>query len=299
MLCLAGCFVAGWAFADPWDFEVLKAESPELMTAMVSHGPVTTSEVYTPGWRHRFWQTDLKVSVMRVPNYGDQVTFNYSAHHKVAPHADEAPIGPTYTSNIVLHQNCPFFFTMGGDSHGQHVDAFFEVASSEPGPVSTIAKFTWMSTGIHFSSEANLRRAMRRRGKASGAQVVPPYVSDAHALLSLVVLPSGEAVLTVGANGIVASDILWAELRLGPRGSEGIPVMMLDPPNQWASGERGCLLGMRFEQFPEALRDPLRQGLLSVNIATWRSPHGEVRGWLQPYDDPAGVPARSFVTDHL
>ncbi|MCW5939310.1 MAG: hypothetical protein KF884_02730 [Fimbriimonadaceae bacterium] len=299
ILGLVGCFAFVWAFADPIDFEVIKVENSELVTAMVLHGPVTESEVFTPGWQHRFWQTDLSISAFRLPNYGDQVVFNYSARHKSAPHADEPPLGPAYSSNIVLHPGCPYLFTFGGDTHGEHVDAFSEVAFSQAGVASTITKFTWMSTGIHFSSEANLRRAMRRGGTCSSVEAVPPSSSGAHAVVSLTLLPSGEAVLSVGANGILASDILLTELRLGPRGTEGIPVMQLDPPDKWTSGEQGCLVAMRYKQFPDFLVEPLRQGLLSVNIATWQWPLGEVRGWLLPVNQPMAVPAKPFVTDRL
>jgi len=263
-------------------YEAHKFETEEAYMFTVVHGIVHATEHHEPVWTNKFWRTDLTLDEFDSP-LGDQLIVNYRGAHRVAVHVPEPAFGPWFKTGAWLNTSTqlPFALTFGGGTHGEHIDAQFIVTVPQYA-FPDIRSYIVIGAGIHFGSQGDILDIIRRFAIAGGAVAVPPTESEAKAVCAVTSGANGQAMVNVSVVGLYPPDLVSAELRLGLPGEEGLAVMDLGVEG-WLPMEHGMYRQLVLSDLPRSLREPLRQGLLSVNLGTKAYPSGEIRGWLSEW----------------
>lgn len=262
-------------------YESGKFETPEASVWFVVHGLVHRSETHVPVWNNDFWGTDVTVSEAKLPS-GDLFSITHFARHRTAPHAGEPRFGPAFKWGAMARPGqgaAVTAFGYGGGSHGDHTDSHFAVATVLYAGLE-ISSYFVMGGAVHFGDGSDILGVLWRFARAAGVLAVPPTKSPASGLCALASGRHGQAYLSVVVQGIRPEEILAADVRLAAPGEPGIPVLDLGPPDAWMPLENGSARLVEWGSFPPVLREPLRDGRLAVNVATWAHPTGEVRGQL-------------------
>ncbi len=281
--------VVGALAASAGPLGVMKAEWPQRYGQAAVHGPLVPPldvHVLAPP-PAAFWDSPFTLrGGVGPPN---RITATHQARHKVALHAGEAAPGPWWVAPPISPPlppaGLPIAVTFAGASgrrnHG-HIDYFNEILvalwRNIPPGGPTILRYAYASTGVHDPVGCATRNAA-----LTSESAVPPNSSESFGAASLAIdMNDRTFVLSVTATGISASDLLTAQLHVGPPGAPGPAILDLGPGALWENLEGegiGRVLGDQV-QFPQEFVDALLAGETYIVLYTMQYPQGEIRGQL-------------------